>query len=297
MKIRKAAIICWAWRRCCAQGMSRSYASDSSPGTDGTNRTDGTGGPPAPRAALCSAQRSERGVSAGQCRGGRPGAARQSYDKAILLYEKIIDQGGVRNAGLYYNLANAYLLKEDIGRAILNYRRAERLDGSDLNIKKNLAFARSRRIDRVEIAAQKRVLETLFFWHYDLSLRTRFLLACSAFAALCICLTVMIWRGRGTVGSVGAVLSGVLVLCLFASILIETGHAVARLWRDHRPAKSWPARATARTIRPASRTRSTPAPSSSSSSSVPAGSTFAYRTAPTPGSPKTPASWSEHDDP
>ena len=44
-----------------------------------------------------------------------PEAAKPLYDQAILLYEKIIDQGGVRNAKLYYNLANAYLLKEDLG--------------------------------------------------------------------------------------------------------------------------------------------------------------------------------------
>ena len=151
-----------------------------------------------------------------------PDACRQLFDKAILLYEKIIDAGGIRNAGLYYNLANAYLLKDDLGRAILNYRRAERLDRSDLNIKKNLAFARSRRIDRVETAAPKRVLETLFFWHYDLSLRTKFLLACLAFAVLCLAGIAMIWRGRGTTSTAGAVLAGVLVVSLLASILVET---------------------------------------------------------------------------
>jgi hypothetical protein len=151
-----------------------------------------------------------------------PGAVRQSYDRAILLYEKIIHQGGVRNAGLYYNLANAYLLKDDLGRAILNYRRAERLDDSDLNIKKNLAFARGRRIDRIEAGAQERVLETLFFWHYDLSLPTKLLLACLAFASLCLAGIVMIWRGRGTAGLTAAVLSGVLVLGLLTSILVET---------------------------------------------------------------------------
>jgi tetratricopeptide (TPR) repeat protein len=151
-----------------------------------------------------------------------PAAARQSYDKAILLYERIIREGGVQNAGLYYNLANARLLTDDLGRAILNYRRAERLDGSDLNIKKNLAFARSRRIDRVETGTQERVLETLFFWHYDLSPQTRLLLACLAFASLCVALTIMVRLGRGTAPLTAAVLSGVLAVCLLASILIES---------------------------------------------------------------------------
>lgn len=153
---------------------------------------------------------------------GDPVAARQSYQKAVLLYEKIIRESGVRNAGLYYNLANAYLLTDDLGRAILNYRRAERLDRSDLNIKKNLAFARSRRIDRIETPTQERVLETLFFWHYDLSLQTKLLLACLAFACCCIVMTVMIWRGRGSLGVAVAVLAGALVVSLLVSILIET---------------------------------------------------------------------------
>ena len=151
-----------------------------------------------------------------------PDFARQLYDKAILLYERIIDQGGVRNGRLYYNLANAYLLKDDVGRAILNYRRAARLNSSDLNVQKNLTFARSRRVDRVEVGTQKRVLETLFFWHYDFSLRMRFLLACSSFAALCVALTVIVWLGHrpGTLAVV--VLAGILLLCFLASVLVET---------------------------------------------------------------------------
>jgi len=151
----------------------------------------------------------------------RPDVAPQLYDKAILLYEKIIDQGKVQNAGLYYNLANACLLKDDVGRAILNYRRAARLDSADVNIQKNLAFARSRRVDTVEVGAEKRVLETLFFWHYDFSLRTKALLACLFFGMLCAIVTVIVWRGRGSATVVAAVLAGVLFLCLFTSGLLQ----------------------------------------------------------------------------
>jgi TPR repeat protein len=151
-----------------------------------------------------------------------PEGAKPLYDRAILLYEKIIDQGGIQNAKLYCNLANAYLLKEDLGRAILNYRRAARLDSSDLNIQKNLAFARSRRVDRVETSTQKRVLQTLFFWHYDFSLRTKSLLACLFLAALCAASTRIIWWGRGSASVAVAVLSGVLWVCLVTSLLVET---------------------------------------------------------------------------
>ncbi len=156
-----------------------------------------------------------------------PDAAKPLYDKAILLYEKLIDQGGIQNAKLYYNLANAYLLKEDLGRAILNYCRAAQLDRADLNIQKNLAFARTRRADRVETSAQRRVLGTLFFWHYDFSLPTKLLLATLSFAALCVVSTLMVWRGRGSATLVVAVLSGVFWIALSGSALVETKQTAA----------------------------------------------------------------------
>ena len=156
-----------------------------------------------------------------------PDRSRQLYEKAILLYEKIVSDGGVRNARLYYNLANAYFLKEDVGRAILNYRRAERLDSSDINIRKNLAFARSRRIDKIDVPAERRVLETLFFWHYDFSLKTKFLLTCLFFGALCVTLTVRLWLGRGPAKSTVVVLSVVLCLCFLVSVLVEARQQAA----------------------------------------------------------------------
>jgi len=148
--------------------------------------------------------------------------ANEFYVKAILLYQKIVEQGGIHNAKLYYNLANAYFLKEDIGRAILNYRRAARLDGGNINVQKNLAFARSQRIDKVTVQTEKRVLETLFFWHYDTALQTRFLLACLFFAALCATVTIMIWIGRGPATSAGAIVAAILLVCLLTSVVIDS---------------------------------------------------------------------------
>jgi tetratricopeptide (TPR) repeat protein len=63
-----------------------------------------------------------------------PDKAQKLDEKAILNYEKIISDGRIKNSKLYYNLGNAYFLKEDIGRAILNYRRAENLDKGRHNV-------------------------------------------------------------------------------------------------------------------------------------------------------------------
>jgi len=147
--------------------------------------------------------------------------AEKLYEKTILSYEKLINEGQIKNAKLYYNLANAYFLKGDIGKAILNYRRAEKLDKSDTNIQKNLSFARSRRIDKVKEKTEKRVLHTLFFWHYDFSIRTKFLITCIFFALVCISVTAMIWLGRIASLKLAMIISGILMVCFLVSVVTE----------------------------------------------------------------------------
>lgn len=144
------------------------------------------------------------------------------YDEAILRYEKIVNDGQIKNAKLFYNIGNAYFLKGDLGKAVLNYRRAEDIDNSDTNLRKNLAFARSRRIDKVEIKAEKQVLQTLFFWHYDFSLKTRFVLVCLFFAIGCVSLTAMIWFGRSAPAKVVAIICTIFVICFTASVILKT---------------------------------------------------------------------------
>lgn len=143
------------------------------------------------------------------------------YEKAILGFERIIDRGQVQNSKLYYNLANAYFLNGRLGKAILNYRKAEKIDDSDEDIKKNLAFARSKRIDKIAVKTEKRVLHTLFFWHYDFSIKTRFLLMCIFFGIICICLIVTIWFGRSALWTTSAIICCILTLCLLASVVVE----------------------------------------------------------------------------
>ncbi len=110
---------------------------------------------------------------ANQLQANDPEAARALYRRAALRYERLTAELGIRNAKLYYNLGNAYFQMDNIGRAILNYRRAQRLDPSDPNIDRNLAFARTRRYDKFEDAQQTQILRTLLFWHFDLTPVTR----------------------------------------------------------------------------------------------------------------------------
>ncbi len=98
-----------------------------------------------------------------------PETAKKLYERAALRFERLIAEGGIENGRLYYNIGNAYFRMGDLGRAILNYRRAERYTPNDPNLKQNLSYARSRRSDKIEETQQTKVFKTLLFWHYDFS--------------------------------------------------------------------------------------------------------------------------------
>ena len=99
-------------------------------------------------------------------------AAQTQWRKAAELLEAEANSG-LRNGPLFYNLGNIYFRLGDIGRAILNYRKAECYMPGDANLMRNLSIARRMRKDKVEIQESTRVMKTLFFWHYDFSVSAR----------------------------------------------------------------------------------------------------------------------------
>ena len=106
------------------------------------------------------------------------------YKKSIIRFDRIIKEGGIENGKLYYNLGNIYFRTKDIGRAILNYRRAAQYIGNDVNLQQNLEFARNTRKDQIEEKQQTKILKTLLFWHYDSSAKIRLILFTASFIPL-----------------------------------------------------------------------------------------------------------------
>ena len=128
----------------------------------------GTGGLwPQDDASTVFATANEQFRQANAIRSDAPDRSAELYRSAALRYESLVAEREIRNSKLYYNLANAHFQLGDIGRAILNYRRAERLDPGDDNVRRNLQFARSRRLDRLDASRQGQVVRTLLFWHYE----------------------------------------------------------------------------------------------------------------------------------
>ncbi len=70
------------------------------------------------------------------------------YAAAAETYEKIV-QAGRGNWQLFYNLGNAYFRLNEIGRAILYYEKALRLNPDNEDIRFNLDYANLKIVDRI----------------------------------------------------------------------------------------------------------------------------------------------------
>ena len=78
--------------------------------------------------------------------GGNSSYEDGNFAQAALAYQQLVDQGH-REAVLFYNLGNAHYKNGEIGRAVLNYLRAERMAPRDPDIQANLEIARGQTVD------------------------------------------------------------------------------------------------------------------------------------------------------
>lgn len=109
-----------------------------------------------------------------------PARARRLFQSAAQRFRSVAS-AGIRNGYLEYNLGNAYLQAGDVGRAILHYLRAERLIPRDPFLHDNLAVARKRRLTDIPELPRARLMESIFFWHYQTTSTARAKVAAIAF--------------------------------------------------------------------------------------------------------------------
>ncbi len=149
----------------------------------------------------------------------QPATARRLFRSAAQRFESIAATG-IHNGKLAFNLGNCYLQAGDIGRAILNYRRAQRLIPRDPLLADNLAEARSRCLTSIESSRSDRVMRNLFFWHYDTSFGER-LFAMMATSALFWGLLILrcFWPRRGL--AIASILAVLATFALAASVTTE----------------------------------------------------------------------------
>ncbi len=118
-----------------------------------------------------------------------PQHANAMLAEAIRDYLYIIDVSGITSPALEFNLANAYLNSDDLGRAILHYRRAQQLAPNLPGLDRNLTIARSRVRTAVDTDPENSssFARVALFWHEEWSARTRAWLFAGVFAIGWLC--------------------------------------------------------------------------------------------------------------
>lgn len=125
--------------------------------------------------------------------------ARRLYRESLRGFDALI-RDGVNNGHLYYDAANAHLRLGEVGPAIADYRRALRLLPSDQDVRRNLNFARSLCEIQIPPTPQGAILQTIFFWHFDTSLRSRKHVALATYVLFWMVLVGwLLFRRRGVV--------------------------------------------------------------------------------------------------
>ncbi len=116
------------------------------------------------------------------------------WPAAIAAFESLADDG-VDNGMLFYNLGNAYLKNEDLGRALLWYERALTHMPDDPDLRFNYEYALTLTKDE-RGEKQSPLLRILFFWKYQLAQRTVRWIAVLFNAALWAALSVLAIRKK-----------------------------------------------------------------------------------------------------
>lgn len=85
-----------------------------------------------------------------------------NYTEAIDAYEAIL-AAGHESEGLYYNLGYSYFKAGSLGKAILNFERAKRLDPSDPDVAANLelAYSLTDKMETVDVPVIDRVWNSI----------------------------------------------------------------------------------------------------------------------------------------
>jgi tetratricopeptide (TPR) repeat protein len=93
-----------------------------------------------------------------------------AFDRAAALYEKLLAQNIV-NGSMFYNLGNAYLKAGKIGKALVNYRRAELFMPRDEDLQANIQYALQLTTDKIEGRDPYAYVKNFCFWYTKMNLR------------------------------------------------------------------------------------------------------------------------------
>lgn len=136
--------------------------------------------------------------------------AKNLYHQALLRYEQVYRNQP--NPRLAYNIGNTYYRLGDLGRALVNYRRAEKELAGDTNLRHNLDLVRSERQDQL-LSIDSRTPRLNLHRSLSLELRTQIFLG----LYIAFWLAAALWYLKKN--SLSAWIPGLLLL---ATLLVST---------------------------------------------------------------------------
>ncbi|NUO08991.1 MAG: hypothetical protein HUU08_09990 [Candidatus Brocadia sp.] len=151
--------------------------------------------------------------------------AEQKLKDASLQYETILAHG-FKNGQIYYNLGNTYYRQGELGKAILNYHKAERLLPRNADLDANLRLAKGAAEDK-ELSTEIPVaIQRIFFWFFLLNQNELSILTVSLYVMTMIALFFFIirkhaWLKRVLIGLSAALL--IVLISLGGKIYMEHG--------------------------------------------------------------------------
>ncbi|OOP55381.1 MAG: hypothetical protein AYP45_15115 [Candidatus Brocadia carolinensis] len=145
--------------------------------------------------------------------------------EATAQYETMLT-GGFKNGQVYYNLGNTYYRRGELGKAIVNYRRAARLIPRNADLDANLRLAKGATEDKELSTEIPVVVKRIFFWLFLLNRNELSIVVVSLYVALMIVLFVSnirkyAWLRRVFIGFSSALF--IAVVSLGIKIYLEQG--------------------------------------------------------------------------
>lgn len=161
--------------------------------------------------------------------------ANQAYEaddiERAVAYYRAIEERGLVNGHLYFNMGNAYFRMGDFGRAILYYEKARVLHPRDRDLLHNLAYTRTFLIDRESDGDRlPGSLETLLILHRQTTRNETFLLLGFLNLALVLCLLARQMRWRLT----RKVYFGYLQGAITVLFVLQAASAGFKIWDEDR---------------------------------------------------------------
>ncbi len=139
----------------------------------------------------------------------------EKFEEAIRIYEEIL-QNGYESWELYYNVGNAYYRIRKLGKAILYYERAYKLNPKNEDVIFNLQLANTRTVDNIPIPPFTKFMTDL---KYFLNITTLMWLMLSFYFMLTILIVLKIFiRRRGVQRLLKVIIIPVVILLIISSV-------------------------------------------------------------------------------